>query len=218
MVTLLVAILSGVVYGTIAGFTRSESISKEQREMDEIASGIFSKLMFELSTTTAGQLSNGAHSSTTGGSDTTNRSFFGQTGGEEGTNGILHFVCLNGGTLGLPTQSNLGPIEVVYRTAAKENSPGGDDQRLELIREEYPADVAKTSPEALRSRGRRRVLTNKLSDFSISFFNRGQWSNSYILPYPGLPRAVGIQLTLTSDTGRKFSYKTAIITSEVPVQ
>lgn len=216
MVTLLVAILSSVVYGTIAGFSRSESLSKEQREMDEIAAGVLSRMMFELSTTTASQLTNSARAAATGGTDASSRSFFGQNRGEEGAQGILHFTSLSGGTLGVPTKSNLGPIEIVYRVAPVENQGGSNDERFELIREEYPADVAKNSPEAVRARGRRNVLTNKLSDFSLSFYSRGKWSNAFNLPYPGLPNAVSIQLVLTSDSGRSQTYKTSLITFEEP--
>ena len=214
MVTLLVAILSGVVYGTIAGFSRSESISKEQREMDETAAGIISKMMFELSTTTAGQLTNGAHAGSSGGDDSTNRSFFGQHSGDGATNSVLHFIALNGGALGLPVKSNIGPVEIVYKIEEQNQSINTITPRRRLIREEFPADVAKSSPEAFKLRARRYILTDKLTSFSLGFYYRGKWSPAFTQPYPGLPQAVQIEIGLTADSGRTFNYKTAVIATQ----
>lgn len=209
VVSLLLALLSAVVYGSITTLVRTKNVLEDRRVSERTAQSILSRLSRELENRQSEPLTdlmNKRGRSSRRGKDNDFLSLLiGRTRRLVGRDAdSIRFV-----TLGSSASSNLGNpgiVEVEYRVEATNLSR---EAPFILLREEIPAGV--DDRRILESRQFRSVLSDKIHSLQFRYrFNR-RWVNQWSASRETLPDAVEITLSVFTDSGGVDTYRTAVL-------
>jgi len=231
LVALLLAIMSGILYGTIDGIVSTKNRIESHRKMNRVGAAVISRLSRELAGTMSGiQLSqnlndddsndtqddNNPASSNPFVPPLLNKDFFkGKASRGRGEqNEIIYFVSNSASQVFLSGGTNYGPVEVSYslkRNPEPDVDKYGSDAPLVLVRSEQPADPGneKTAEE------RRVVLpiADNVISLGFRYLLRGEWKDSFESVAQAIPSVVEITLRLRGENGETLAYRTAVSVS-----
>ncbi len=218
VVSLMLALLSGILYGTISGILRGRSIILGEESTARSAQYVLERMTRELTARVAVPLSDPE-----GSSNTSQRQYIRASKSTSSSEGVdrIRFVSSNAGQQSFNDVQNFGLLEVEYRLADPQR--GEDYEELEpeerqlaaddkvLLREESPADVERD--ETIKARDLVFPMAEKVRGLQFRFFKDGKWSDIWQPNRAALPEAIEITLQLRSDGENIDTYRTAIALS-----
>ncbi len=238
VVTVLLALLSAILYSVISGILRSRDISRSIVDVDRTAHVVLSRLTEELSgrslmiplRTTSGDESPtsdpqptpslGAGFVAGGGS----QYFIGKDSKDgEYDRDTLRFVTHSTGLAPSGVFANYGPVEILYQLQIGTESEGDDAERamskgfadsstpLTLVREEYPAAVSEK--ELLKQRHFVTPIAEGVLSLNFRYQRDGKWLDQWRDQSPPIPEAIEITIGLKGDGEKVEYYRTAIAIS-----
>ena len=239
MVTVLLALLSAILYSVISGILRSRDISRSIVGVDRTAHVILTRLTTELSGRSLMipvRSKDGGGSSleedpspspTPGGAFAISGSaqyFLGRDARDgEYDRDSLRFVTHSGGLAPTGTYANYGPLEIQYRLELDPELDGEESDRtmergfadsstsLTLVREEFPAAV--TDEEVLKQRRFATPIAEGILSLNFRYQRDGKWLDGWRDQSPPLPEAIEITIGLKAEGEKVEYFRTAIAIS-----
>lgn len=210
VVSLLLALLSAVVYSSIITLVRTKNVLEDRRVSERTAQAVLSRLTRELENRQSEPLTD----LTTDRGNRPGRKrqendfvslLLGRSRRLAGRDAdSIRFVTL--GSSASSTLGNAGIVEVEYRIEANNLAPAAP---FMLLREEIPAGV--DDRRVLQARQFRSILSDKIHSLQFRYrFNR-RWVNQWSPRRETLPDAVEITLSVFTDSGGIDTYRTAVL-------
>lgn len=218
VVSLMLAMLSAILYGTISGILRGRSIILSEESTARTAQYVLERMTRELTARVAVPLEEAE-----GGNSRVRNQYLLASKSSSGSEGIdrLRFVSSNATSNSFSSLSNSGLLEVEYRLeepadsqfeehlSAEEQRYRGEDKVL--IREEAPADVERD--ETVEAREIVFPLAHKVRGLQFRFYKDGKWSEIWQPTRASFPEAIEITLRLRSEGESIDVYRTAVALS-----
>jgi prepilin-type N-terminal cleavage/methylation domain-containing protein len=218
VVCVLLAIMSGILYGTINGILRGRALIESERDTARTAQYVLERMTRELGCRVPMPLSAREQESTR------NSSFYfagamfegidRKTGLADGDQ--LRFIGLNTGQMFFNTVPNYGLVEIEYRLEepeAKTTSLKGktDSAGLVLVREEMPADLR--NQDIIKQRKVAFPIAEDVVGLNFRYRKEGKWLSEWKEQASRLPEAVEVTLRLKGADERVDTYRTAVALS-----
>lgn len=215
VVAVLLAVLTGLLYGTLGGIIRAREHLLVKRQAYRSAASFFARVRGEFASSQTEPLYQGGTGlSESGSSSGLSTALSGQTAAVRyvaGTSGksdtesdSIRFTTTAGAQELYDAESNRGLIEVSYRVEA---SQGGGNIGI-LVREEMPAGVK--NDVVLRRRRRTFPVCDRVIAFKLRYFRDGKWLTEWKDSTTRLPKAVDIELVLADKNGDPVFARTAL--------
>ena len=194
IVSVLLAILGGLLYRTINGVIQAKNIVESEIEATSRAQFILEKIGRELSSVNLGalNLSNGS-----GSLGLSNVIFLGQKD-------RITFNTSAGGQIINGRNNNYGSVQVSYYLESESKEFSGR-KTFKLIREELPSGI--TDEKTVEMRRSSTTVINSVEKIAFRFYSRENWADTW--DQPNLPEAVEILLLLKDIENTTKAYKTA---------
>ena len=221
VVSVLLAIMATILYGSITGIMGGRDAIKSQRQTGTLAQFVLERMSRDLISRELIPLTNQE------GASTPNTGFrgFGAQKYFEGTNASkdeanadsIRFVTNNVPQVTSSTVPNFGLIEVSYRLE-KPKDRDADERapRYVLIRDEKPAEISEQNKELLEKRTRSLPLADNVAGLNFRYLLNGEWQESWQNAQRPLPEAIEITLELLDELGDTQKFRTAIFVSKQP--
>lgn len=212
MVTVLLSIMVGVIYGTLGGIFRGQKIIDEQTKVSRSAQFVLSKIVRELSNfSTLESLSSTDSRGASLGKPLLQGERETKSGKSQDT---LRFISNGTGQANFGAVSNYGLVEIKYSLQdTPDNDPLYQESDLSvLVREEKPAisNTSKEIKEIVEKRTIRVPMAEGVVSLSFRYRNDKKWEDSWNEPTNKVPQAVEITLVLKDENGSEHSFKTAV--------
>ena len=240
VVTVLLALLSAILYSVISGILRSREIAHSIVDVDRNAHVILARMTEEFSSRSLMipvRNSSGSEPTpdpqrgpTPGAGEGSPWRYVGaqyfvgrNTRDGEYDRDSLRFVTHSSGLAPSGVFANHGPIEILYQLQAGSEIEGADGERitkqgfadastpLTLVREEYPASV--DDKEILKQRHFVTPIAEGILSLNFRFQKEGKWLEQWRDQSPPLPEAIEITIGLKGEGDRVEYYRTAIAIS-----
>jgi len=220
VVSLMLALLSGILYGTISGILRGRSIVLGEESTARTAQYVLERMSRELTGRVALPLDDTRGSSGGRGSTPKYLRASKSSSSSEGTD-RLRFISSNAAQTSFRSIQNFGLVEVEYRLQDPVSSDADlpideDDEKFAsedkvLVREESPADV-----DEEKTRDARTLvfpLAERVRGLQFRFFKDGTWADTWEPKRASLPQAIEITLKLRGSEESIDTYRTAVAIS-----
>jgi len=211
-VALLLALLSGIIYGTVITMVRTKNALEDRRISERTAQALLTRLSRELENRQSEPLKknkqnpSGNAAAATSGGDDDSESVTLLLGRSRRAGGVdtdsIRFT-----TLGSSASSDLGNpglIEVEYRL-----EPQASGQAFALVREEVPAAV--DDQRAADQRRFKAILSNSVKSLQFRYRSNRKWVNQWSAKRETFPDSVEITLGLQTQSGGLDTYRTAVL-------
>ncbi len=223
MVTMLLAVMTSILYGTLTGIIRGKNLIEEQKSTTRVAQYVLGRMVRELSGRVREPLSDyvDEENAEEESIEATEENPAGTKGaeylrGENGKKGQydsdkLRFVSSRAGQAYYGSLSNYGMVEVEYSLQDDPQSDKislNDEKSLVLVRVEQPAGVKNT--DIIKERIVRFPISENIVSLNFRYRKNGAWEDSWSEAQSILPEAVEISIKLKTDGGRVETYKTAV--------
>ncbi len=216
VVTLLLAVLSGLLYGTLSGIIRAREQLIVKRQAYRSAANFISRLRSEFASAQAEALFQGGNGLPAQGSSAAEASTVAPIRYVAGANlrsgqydsDSIRFTTASGAQEIYDAESNRGLIEVAYRIESENDASLGQNRTGVLIREEMPAGVKIDA--TLRRRRRIFPVCDKVISFNLRYSRDGKWLQEWKDASSRLPRAVDVELILADSNGDPVVIRTAL--------
>lgn len=218
-VSILLVILSAVLYGTLTGIIRTKTALESTRRADRTAEYVLSRLTRELSNRAAVALSvPGDNSQIRRRQADAEKYLLGKSRRIAGRDAdTIRFTSVGSGQTMMGATDNVGIVEIEYRLEPIEGeaseaitSFSDDDQRFALVRIEIPARAP--SDEIREQRRLATTLTRDLYSLQFRYRRNGKWINEWSQKRDGFPEGVEITVGVRGATGTIEKYRTAVAT------
>jgi prepilin-type N-terminal cleavage/methylation domain-containing protein len=205
LVTLLLGLLSAIIYGSLNGIIRGKTIIENQRFTHRTARQVIARMGKEFSSIVSQPLASEYGSTYM---KVTNESL-----GEQ--NQTLRFITSSGAQAVFDAPGNFGYIEVEYRLT--ENPDDTHKKRednlkpLQLVREEVPAGKIATEV-----RNKRKIIVpiaENVINLKFRFYANKKWSSTWSAS-TSLPDAIEVTLSVLGDHGGVDTFRTAFSTGQ----
>lgn len=244
VVSVLLALMSAILYGTLTSIMGGRQVIESQREatgialvvLDSLTRDLNSRALIPLRTSSGSSTSSSGVDGSTGASGTSasgsgldgsgaasGLGFFAGENQKEGEadSDVLRFIAndLPGDSPGVPP--NYGLVEVTYRlvevdrTTVPEDIPT-DNSVYRLVREEVPAAIQ--DEELIKSRTQVRVVADRVAGFNVRYLRNGTWEKVWKSSVSTVPEAVEVTLLMFANGGAVERYRTAVAVSKRPKQ
>ena len=240
VVTVLLALMASILYGTLTGIMGGRQIIESEREvsttaltvLDSITRDLTARALVPLRDPTSSSGSSSGSGTSTGTSGGTAGVGFGTTGlggqargyffGENKQEGesdadFVRFVAneLPGDSPGTP--ANYGYVEISYRLVEVDRNSIPEDfqgkgNMYQLVREETPADVQEE--EITKTRSYETVIADRVAGFNVRYLKDGTWEKTWKSSPNPVPEAVEITLSMFASNGDIQRYRTAVAISK----
>lgn len=216
MVTVLLSIMVGVIYGTLGGIFRAQKIVDEKSQISRTAQFVLAKMIRELSNFSTIEALSSANSQGSSASTVFPKP---RLQGERETKSgkphdSLRFISNGTGQANFGALTNYGLVEIKYSLQdAPTNDPLYQDSDSSiLVREEKPAmgQVSKDLAEILKQRTIRYPMAEGVVSLSFRYRNDEKWEDTWNEPTSKAPQAVEITLVLKDENDLEHSFKTAV--------
>ncbi len=189
IVSVLLAVLGGLLYGTINGVIQAKNIVEAEIEATSKAQFLLEKMGRELSSVNQGVLNIGGIIS--------NIIFLGQKD-------RITFNTSAGGQIINGQNNNYGSVQVSYYLES-ESKEFSDKKTFKLIREEVPTGIS--DEKTVEMRKNISSVINSVEDIKFRFYSLENWADTW--EQPNLPEAVEILLLIKDIENTTKAYKTA---------
>ncbi|MCB0345380.1 MAG: prepilin-type N-terminal cleavage/methylation domain-containing protein [Bdellovibrionales bacterium] len=214
VVTGLLVLMGGILFGTVGSFIRGRNLVLDGRSNQRTATLFFSRLNRELLSSVAEAISSEALESAgeQSGNISNRRYMLGidDSGGSTNRDKI-RFVSEDSGQAVIGGQSNHGRVEIEYRLVEPEDSSPtqfGEKRRYLLVREEYPADIK--DPEIYKKRKIVVPLAENVLSLNFRYRLSDKWFDSWRGRRYGFPELIEVELELAGNRGDPEVFKTAV--------
>ena len=214
VVSVLLAVMSAILYGTLNGIIRGNTMVENERDTARVAQYVLERMTRELSSRVQLQLSVIQQNS----ADSRNPVPSVFEGGSEqaagGDRGYVRFVCLNGAQAFYNAIPNYGLVEIGYHLEDSANktfgsiSRPGSEGRHVLVRVEVPADVQ--NKDIIKKKTLAFPLAEDVASLRFRFMKDGKWLSEWKNQSAQLPQAVEITLKLVTPERKTETYRTAV--------
>jgi prepilin-type N-terminal cleavage/methylation domain-containing protein len=219
-VSLLLALLSSVIYGSVITMVRTKNALEERRLSERTAQALLTRIGRELENRQSEPLRPVNDEAQRGASSETQAD---EDGDLEAVTLLLGRSKRSGGvdadsirftTLGSAVASDLGNpglVEVEYRLETLDdrfmnpNTP----RTFALVREEVPSAVE--DKRVLEERRFRAILSDRVRALQFRYRYNRRWVNQWSAKRETLPDAVEITLSLATESGGSDTYRTAVL-------
>ena len=215
VVALLVAMMSFMLYGTLAGIIRTRDASDATRAADETAHYVFSRMSSELAGRGFVPLNKVQDEQQSGTQASLSQAYMQGTDqhGGDADQDKLRFVSTNAAQPFVGGPANYGLVEVEYHLAENANSDEysaapGEASTMTLVREETPAGT--NSKDIINSRRVVLPLAENIVGLNFRYLKNGAWQKDWKETNPPMPEAVEISLKVKANSGKVETYRTAI--------
>lgn len=217
VVTFLIAILSGILYGTLGGIIRTRDQTEDLRAMDRTAHYLFGRIGMEIGGRSFVPLNNVNPDGTTPTSAPVAPvpTYMVSESKREGDfdADTFRFVSGNAAQAFVGSPGNFGLVEVEYRLekSAKADPSSSIPKRL-LIRSEVPAGI--TSPDIIKKRRVEVPLAEDVVSLKFRFLKDGKWQSGWKDSTTPLPEMIELTIGIRTGGDRVESYRTAFPISQ----
>ena len=218
VVAVLLAVLSGLLYGTLSGIIRARENLLIKRQAYRSAANFFTRIRSEFGSALAEPLFQGGGQSSAPGSGLGASGAAGVgpvtylvgTNGKGGENSsdMIHFSTSSGAQELYDAESNRGLIEITYRVELSATPGLTGDSFGVLMRDEIPAGV-KNEATVLRRR-RTFPVCDRVISFNLLYYRDKKWQSEWKDSSSRLPKAIDIELILADDKGDPVYTRTAL--------
>lgn len=219
VVTLLLAIMGSVLYGTINGIIRGRNAALNANSAFETARYIIGRLNRELTSRASEPLSSpddtqpGAQLGTTTPFGGGRRMYLEGVDRKLGNTDadLLRFTSDGSAQAFIAASGNRGRVEISYRLEEDpetERSFGNDDPVYTLVREERPAGMAEQ--EIAEAEKVVFPLANNVVSLDFRYLKNNSWTEEWGTRNPGFPEAIEVKLVIRGETGQDEEFRTAI--------
>ena len=200
MVTVLLALLSGVIYSTLSGIVRTKEKLESERAITRTGQYVIQRLTRELQNHANVYLLN------VGVDDMSLFGRNGQLGGSDSD--IIAFVSNNAGQTLSEGGRNVGAVQLSYRLVESQGQDGRP--RRQLIREERPAGIS--DPNILRERTIAFPISDLVTQLNFRFRRgtEGPWLDEWRNRPDKVPDAVEITIRVEDWVGTGETFRTAV--------
>lgn len=214
VVTVLLMLMGGILFGTVGSFVRGRTLVLDGRGNQRAATLIFSRLNRELLSMAPEALSSEAlqNSGERAGNISQKRYVLGtDNSGGKSERDSIRFASEGSGQAVIGGQNNHGRVEIEYRLVEPEGSAStefGKERRYVLVREEYPAGIK----DSTIYKKRKIVIPLAENVLSLNFRYRlgEKWFDAWRGRQVGFPDVVEVEIELASDRGASETFKTAV--------
>lgn len=222
LVSVLLALLSAILYSTINGIIRGSSLIEEQRVMTRTGQFVLERMTRELSARALIALNSEKSNSEAPGNPFGIQPRHAMIGIDKKLGhsqaDIIRFVSTTSGQAGQGAVQNFGLLEVQYALGEMDDSylpnlkAHADKDRYVLLRREAPANVQ--NQELLKQRTYTIPLAENVVGLNFRYMKDGAWQEQWQDPGLRLPEAVEITLRLASETSEQTAlFRTAVLIS-----
>jgi prepilin-type N-terminal cleavage/methylation domain-containing protein len=220
-VTVILVIMSGILFGTWKGIVQGSKLVENQRITIRQAQFVLARMINELSGRVLEPLSAEEQSEESSSVKSSGQYI---RGIDEKIGDVLAdritFVSSNAGQAHFGKNVNYGLVEIEYRL--EEDNSGGDlgiplsDKSFVLVREEKPASVKDNA--IIKARTIVFPLASNIQGLNFRYLSQGEWKEQWTEPASVLPEAVEITLILKgSEDSPSETYRTAVgLSKRVP--
>lgn len=221
VVTMLLMLMGGILFGTVASFIRGRSFVLDGRSNQRTATLILSRMNREFLSMVPENLSSEAleQAGEATGNITQQRFVLGSdNSGTKSALDTIRFISEGSGQAVIGGRSNHGRVEIEYRLADSdsqeaesfgEESPGKADQRTYvLVREEQPAGV--DNKDVLKARRIVVPLAENVHSLNFRYRLGDRWFDAWRGRQLGFPDVIEVELQLVSERGELETYRTAV--------
>ncbi len=209
VVAVLLALMSGILYGTISGILRGRAIIESEQDTARVAQYVLERMSRELTSRAPIALSQREEDQRSTPIYSTDTLEGLDKQGTSNDEDQLRFVSINSGQLFFNTVPSYGLVEIDYHledSRQQQRSPAKGNKIL--VREEVPADVR--SEEIRKQRRVAFPIADNVAGLNFRFRREGQWLSEWKNQGARLPEAVEITLTLQGSEGKLDTYRTAV--------
>ena len=223
LVTVLLAMMSGILYASIGGIIRSKKSLESKRDSLQIATYVLERMTRELSSRLELSLANGGVGAAGGAASLAGvsslvgvqKEYLQGEDGKIGTNDAdtIRFTSASSGQSFFDSLSNSGVVEITYRLS--ENTEKTDDlsfgtseKDLVMVREEVPADTKEK--EIVNERKVIFPMAYNVVSFNLRYLKEGKWQNEWTEKKPVLPEAIEMTIKLRGEEDSIQQFKTAV--------
>ena len=215
VVSLLVAVLSAILYSTLNGIARARESTEKTETADQTAHYIFSRLSLEIASRSYAPLMNRKDQESEGSGFPSGGVPIYMLGVDkkagESDRDSLRFISSGAAQPLIGAPSNYGLMEVEYRLEeGGDHLPQENNKHtpLTLVREEVPA--ATNSEEILKKRKVTLPLAENVASLNFRFLKEDNWVNEWKTSNPPLPQAIEITLEIIRGDGETEVFRTAV--------
>lgn len=212
-VSVLLALMAGILYSSVTGIMRSQEAVEDQRATTKVAQSIFTRLITEFSSITAGsKLSDSKDCSNPCPIEGKNKGT-GRNAGDQ-----IRFISLNASQPIAGAIGNNGQVEVTYKLKKNTSkNPFFDEEQDKnlkvLIREEVPAGI--DDKKILKEKRITTALAYNISSLNFRYFKNTiinqSWEDKWDKNRNSQPPiAIEITLGVKGENGRKEVFRTAV--------
>ncbi len=205
LVSVLLAILSAILYGTITAILSSRAMVTTEREISRTAQHVLERMSKELISRVVSPLSSGGFGDESSDAPVRGRTYLlgVNRGSGNDASDILRFVSSQGSPAQVGGNENYGLVEVEYRLrepdaqeSARTPLPEGPEwQKVNnLIRLEQPAEVSSTNVQ--EKRRFRTTVAQNITSLNFRYLKDGSWQNSWEGQGARIPEAVEITFSV----------------------
>lgn len=215
VVSLLLAIVSSVIYTSLSSIMRSKETIDTRRESARTARFVLTRMSNELRSSVSESLEfeTGLENQQPEPVSATNKrvSFLGINSGE-GTKAkdSIHFIALNSQQPVFGAIGNYGMVQISYRLEERQGQKLeiGETESYMLIREEVPALVE--DKDAIKARRITYPIADNVAFLNFRYYEEGNWDDQWKDGRGRLPSAVEITLGVKGPDGSLDSFRTAV--------
>lgn len=205
MVTLLLAMMAGILYGSLRSIVRTKTQIESQRAVMRTAEYVISRITRELTNRLDQPLA-------TAEAAAPKVSLRGKNRRENDVDSdLIRFVSLGAGQVLYEGLTNFGAVEVEYRLEeageGEQITSGPSGKRLVLVREEVPAVDNKDIRE------KRRIvfpLSENVAELNFRYRHNGRWLDEWSEKRQTLPDAVEVTIGVPTASGAVERFRTAV--------
>jgi prepilin-type N-terminal cleavage/methylation domain-containing protein len=212
-VTVLLALMSGILYGSFTSILRAKTSIEEKRVTDRTAQLILDRMMREIGSIPIAGVPLVGHKYLSGEKVQSTRAlqqYLIGTDAEKGEQDSdeIRFTSLAGGLPVFNNFSNYGIVEIAYRLESDSTMSGSSNVRTMLIRDEIPAFV--TDEEIIRKRRRVLPLANNVVGINLRYYYKHEWHDEWVSRRNTIPEAIEITLSVQSEAADVEHYRTSV--------
>lgn len=219
VVTVLLALISLIVTGSLASIIRAKDAIEAQQKGYQVGRAVLKRMERELSSRVIAPLSisqGGSQGGTPGEGEPTQGNpgggqyyFLGQKKRDGGNDrDRLVFITQVGAQGQSSGFENRGRVEIEYRLEEKKRMSSNDkDATFFLVREERP--VGLKDKTAIADRTHREILADNLSSLGFRYYAEKRWRTEWAEPRPQLPDVVEVTLKFLNPDQSHTVFRTA---------
>jgi prepilin-type N-terminal cleavage/methylation domain-containing protein len=205
LVSVLLAVLSAILYSTITAILSSRAMVNTEREITRTAQHVLERMSKELIARVVSPLSPRGFGSEYSDAPVRGRIYFlgvNKGSGKDGAD-IVRFVTSHGSPAQVGGNENYGLVEVEYRLdeakedfSSSENSRSGEERLKvsDLIRLEQPAEVS--DQDVQEKRRFRTTIAQNITSMNFRYLKNGAWQDSWENQGATIPEAIEISFSV----------------------